>query len=289
MPDSCAGLDQSVRAHESAFRFLFWQRQLNLLPANAASWRVTWSDFCDTYSTLASAHETVDSSLMRSIRIDVARLSRYFGELSDMPCLGDDHVCRLERILYLFSASSSAYGYRQGYHELLAPLYCISMKGGAAFGLGPDASEAIAFFLLHSLVNGTIVGDFFMETDESFTLPHLLDKAAEILKKCDPELGATMESNGIPLILFGFSWITVLFAQVYRPAQIVRLWVFLFADIEGVEQNLAFLSVAHLVNLRGRLIGKDFAQIMNEFRGLELDSEADAVRTTQRIVRIQRR
>jgi hypothetical protein len=288
MPNPCTDLEQSVCAHESAFRFFFWQRQLNLLPDASSTWPLIWSKFSDTYSTLASAHVTLDPSLMRAIRIDVARLSRYFDELSTAPCLGDDHVCRLERILYIFSASSSANGYRQGFHEILAPLYCVSIKGGPAFGLSPDASEAIAFFLLPALVNGTIVGDFFLSADVSFTLPHLLDISESVLKKFDKELAVTMESNGVAFVLFAFSWITVLFSQTYKLAQILRLWDFLFADIDCMEQNLAFLITAHLVNLRDRLIGKDFVRIMNEFRGLELDSEADAIRTAQKIVRAHR-
>jgi hypothetical protein len=147
------------------------------------------------------------------------------------------------------------------------------------FGLDRNASEAIAFFLLHALVNGTVVGDFFMSSNQSVTLPHLLETAASILKKFDGELYET--------VLFAFSWIPVLLSQIYKVAQILRLWDFLFGDINCMEQNLAFLITAHLVNLRRRLIDMDFVHIMNEFKRLELDSEAEveAVCTTWKFVR----
>jgi hypothetical protein len=281
LSDAFLDLEHSVRAHESAFRFLYWQRQLNLLPDDSATWHLIWSTFRDTYSTLASAHAAIDPSLMHAIRIDVARLSRHFDALS---CVGNDHISRLERILYLFSASNSANGYCQGFHEILVPLYYVSITGGNVFGLGLDASEAIAFFLLHALVNGTIVGDFFMAADESATIPLLCERSSVILKKFDVELSDSMESNGIVPILFAFSWITVLFSQMYKLTQVLRLWDFLFADIDRIEKNLTFLIVAHLVNLRSRLIGKDFVGMMHEFKGLEPDSEADAVRMTRRIM-----
>jgi hypothetical protein len=83
---------------------------------------------------------------------------------------------------------AAANGYRQGYHEILAPLYFVAIRGGPAFGLDRNASEAIVFFLLHALVNGTVVGDLFIASNQSFTLQYLLETSASILKKFDGEL-----------------------------------------------------------------------------------------------------
>jgi hypothetical protein len=57
--------------------------------------------------------------------------------------------------------------------------------------------------------------------------------------------------RGIAPILFAFSWIPVFFSQIYRLAQVLRLWDFIFGNIDCMEQDLAFLIAAHLVNLRG--------------------------------------
>jgi hypothetical protein len=46
-----------------------------------------------------------------------------------------------------------------------------------------------------------------------------------------------------------------------------------------LEANVAALIVAHLAALMGSLVGKNFVQMLKEFNGLELESEADVPRT----------
>jgi hypothetical protein len=276
-------------------RFVSWQRQLGLLSVDSATWPSTWADFHETYTTLIGANQLsafVDTwsdsavgAIMRPIRIDVARLSRYFRSLSDDPDEARQHVRRIERVLYLFSVSSSASGYRQGHHEILAPLYYVAVQGGCEFGLGMDVREAIAFFLLHALINGTVVGDFFLTDQSLCRTATVCEKSARILKVVDAELSRQMEMNGVETILFAFAWITVLFSQTYRLPQLLRLWDFLFSEVDKLEQNLTCLIVAHLVTLRGRLIGKNFTQMLKEFNGLELESEADVLSTRMRMGR----
>jgi hypothetical protein len=157
------------------------------------------------------------------------------------------------------------------------------MKGGSEFSLSADESEAIAFFLLHGLVNGTAVGEFFMNENGGSGVKRVCERSSEVLKKFDRDLGDQMEKNGIEMILVAFSWITVLFSQMYRLPELLRLWDFLFIDVDNIERTLGWLIVAHLINLRGRLVGKDFIQMLKEFKGLELDSEAEAIRTSRKI------
>jgi hypothetical protein len=209
---------------------------------------------------------------MRSIHTDVARLSRYFQFFTDDPSELTFHIRRLERLLYLFSTSSSAVGYVQGYHEILVPLYYVFVKGGREFGLGFDESAAIAYFMLHGFVNGTIVGEFFM--GEGGEVTRICENAAKTLKKWDGELMAKMDENGIPLILVAFSWITVLFAQMYRLPQLLRLWDFLFRDVDQMRKRLECLIVAQL---------KCFVNMLKEFRRLELESEAEVLKISRKI------
>jgi hypothetical protein len=279
---------------DCTYRFLFWQRQLGLISDDGESWPTAWSSFYDTYAALMNItglagylDDALTPSFMARIHIDVARLSRYFQSFSNIPDELTHHVRRMERILYIFSTSSSANGYSQGFHELLAPLYYVAMKGGCEFGLGPTDSEAVAYFMLHGLVNGTPVGEFFMYDDSGNGLNGICARSAMLLKKFDKAVADQMEANGVSVIVIAFSWITVLFAQVYQLAELLKLWDFLFTGVDRIDQTLACLVAAHLVNLREKLIGKDFAQMLSQFRGLELASEVDALRTSRRIERIR--
>jgi hypothetical protein len=285
----------NAASQQPSLRFASWQRQLGLISADSSTWRGTWAVFHNTYTTLIAAHrlsafadtwpDSAATAVLRPIGIDVARLSRYFCSLSDDAGEVSRHIRRMERVLYLFSVSSSATGYSQGHHEILAPLYCVAVTGGREFGLSLDVREAITYFLLHALVNGTVVGDFFLADQASRGTAAVCEKSAQLLKVVDRELARQMERNGVDPILFAFSWVTVLFAQTYRLPQLLRLWDFLFSDLENLEHNLTCLIVAHLVTLRGRLIGKNFTQMMKEFNGLELESEADVLRARLRVGR----
>jgi hypothetical protein len=96
-----------------------------------------------------------------AIHIDIIQLSRYLAEFADDEIESQKHFNRLERIPYLFARYNSPDGYHQGYHEMRAILSYVTIKGGTKLGLDLSHCEAIAYVLLHVLINGTIVGEFF--------------------------------------------------------------------------------------------------------------------------------
>jgi hypothetical protein len=270
-----------------AFRFISWQRQLHLLPNDQNSWSSTWSTFSHTYFSLISSHSHhLNPSLTRTVRIDVVRLSRYFDSFSNV----SDHIRRLERLLYFFSVSSSATGYRQGFHEILAPLYFVAIKGGPTFGLSLDDCEAIAYFLLHSLINGTVLGDCFMTEQQFSKVAEICEQAMKVLRICDSELAEEMDRNEVNLMVFAFKWVMVLFGQTYRLRELLRMWDLLFSELDQLEKNLVSLIVAQLMKLRRRLKGKKFGEMLKEVNGLEFDSEAESeiIRICWRLRRMMR-
>jgi hypothetical protein len=222
---------------------------------------------------------------MHAIHIDAIRLTRHFRWL---PGSSSEHVRRIERILYVFSKMSSPTGYSQGFHELLMPFYYVSLVGGRHFGLDIETCEGIVYFLMHWLINGTVLGDFFICDAPEPIIGELCERSFRILKVCDPALYRTMCDNNVTPVLFGFSWLSVLFTQIYDLPVVLKLWDFLFGDLAHLERNLSVLIAAHLINLRHRFIGKTFGAIMKEFNGLELASEAQAVRLCRLIVQSPR-
>jgi hypothetical protein len=226
----------------------------------------------------------MDEQLLRAIHIDVMRLTRHFVHFGDTL---DAYLRRMERILYLFAHCSSPCGYQQGFHELLFPLFFVGICGAADLGLDGDAVEAIAYFMLHSLINGTAVGDFFIiESDELRTV---CQDAFKVLQACDPRLASAMTKNGVDPVLCAYSWVNVLFAQIYELNELFRLWDFIFAVVARIRETVCHLTAAHLMALRHKFTGKEFARMMNAFHDLEIMSESEPIRLCSEIIRKRRR
>jgi hypothetical protein len=252
--------------------FLGWQIQLGLIPPMPESWLPQWASYHDTYRFLLAADSSTDANTLRAIHIDVVRLSRYSGVFGND---NQEHFERIERILRLFGKFNSPDGYRQAHHELLFPLYYVAVTGRVAFDLDLEVAEAIAFFMFHALVSGTIVGDFFLVHESAVV--NISERALNILKICDSKLYRDIQRANVTPVVFAFSWITVLFVQIYSLAPLLRLWDFLFDDIGKMALKLSILIAAHLVIERKRLAGKAFVQMMAELTKFGMESEAEVV------------
>jgi hypothetical protein len=257
----------------ASIRFIVWQVQLDLISPDPETWDMTWATFCDTYTALTST-TGADNHLTNSVHGDVVRLSRY------SPHLDAADFQRLERILCIFALCSSSCGYQQGWHELLVPLYISALRGGRELNMTDGEIEAIAYFMLHSLINGTFVGDLYMPHSES--LNKLCSQAFHLLKASDGRLHADMEAAGVIPTLCAFSWASALFAQTYELKQLLHLWDFLFHDVAKISETLCHLIAAHFVTLRNRLVGKNFPAMMTVFKNLEFASVTEPVRLCRR-------
>jgi hypothetical protein len=296
----CRSLANHVKtSHTTTFRFIFWQRQFRLLSSDSSTWSETWNGFHETYTALinenglnnflqSSSDGSIDQLVFHAIHIDVLRLSRYFNIFCEDEEECRQYMKRLERILILFAQYNSANGYNQGYHELLTVLYYVAMKGSTEFGLAVDECEAVAYFMLHGLINGTIVGDFFMNDPNSSALITLCQQTKDMLKLYDPVLATSLSSNNISPVLFALSWINVLFTQVYMLPHILLLWDFLFSDIDNLQNNLLYLVVAHIISIRNQLIGLQFAQMMIMLSHLQVQTETQFVDICRHLHKVRR-
>jgi hypothetical protein len=232
--------------------------------------------------------------LFHDIQIDVIRLSRHFKILSDEEQQQKEeeqqqnHMKRLQRILFLFSQYNSANGYNQGYHEILMILYFVTINGGIQFKLDLDHCEAIAYFLLHALINGTILGDVFIIDQNSFTLFNLCQQSSKILQNYDPQLAQTIQNLNIDFCLFAIPWIKIVFASIYPLMLTLQLWDFLFSQIDKFQSNITIFIVAHIVSIRNRLINHDFNSVMIELNHLDVQTQTQFVNICKYFRLIQR-
>jgi hypothetical protein len=273
IPDNT--LDLHLSTHAALVRFILWQKQFKLISNQPSSWTSSWNIFYETYEILINEMQinnfgqNYDHEFIHAIHIDVIRLSRYITEFADDDDEYRRHLIRIERILALFASYNSPDGYHQGYHEILAILYYVTIKGGSKLGLDLDHCEAIAYFLLHALINGTIVGDFFLNDQNNSVLSTICHRATKALARCDHKLARAMEANGIDTQLFAYPWIKILFAQTYTLKIVLILWDFLFTQLENLPDILVQVIVAHIASIRTRLIGQNFIAamiILNRFQ-----------------------
>jgi hypothetical protein len=285
--------------HAAKFRFIFWQKQFKLISDDSSTWFKTWQTFYETYTTFINLNQINDSisdssinindnRLFHHIHIDVIRLSRHFNTFSDDHEQQQNHIKRLERILFLFSQYNSANGYNQGYHEILIILYYVTINGGIQFGLDLDYCEAIAYFLLHALINGTIIGDVFITDQNSSALFNFCQQSSKILQNYDSELAQTIQNHNIEMILFAIPWIKLLFALIYPLELVLQLWDFIFSQIHKIETNITLFIVAHIVSIRDRLIDRNFTSAMIQLSHFDVQTQSQFTNICKHFRLIQR-
>ncbi|TBU29006.1 RabGAP/TBC [Dichomitus squalens] len=203
----------------------------------------------------------------------------------------------LTHILYLYSDMHPDIGYRQGMHELLAPLYyavdfdSIPDDGDTDPTLKEFCSRAWvaadAWALFSAVMKGT--GRWYewqesksaVTTAEPTPLPSHVQvnvaardiqmkpyiapivEAANLvqsvfLKGVDPELWKAMQSAGIEPQIYGIRWLRLLFTRELALEDAMVLWDGLFAVDPSFDLAL-WICVAMLVRIRNKLIPADYS------------------------------
>ncbi|OBZ75172.1 TBC1 domain family member 5 [Grifola frondosa] len=228
--------------------------------------------------------------LRKTILQDVERTFPDIGYFRD-----SEVQAQLTSILFTYSVMHPEIGYRQGMHELLAPLYYAvdydSIPDTAAIG---DASlkefcsrawvAADAWVLFVSVMNG--VGRWY-EWQESKTVVQTSALASHVqliipsgdmsmkayvapiveacnlvqstyLKRVDPELWKAMQNAGIEPQIYGIRWLRLLFTREFDMHDAMIIWDGLFACDPTFDLAL-WICVAMLIRIRNKLIPSDYS------------------------------
>ncbi|KAJ0178626.1 hypothetical protein K1T71_005401 [Dendrolimus kikuchii] len=185
------------------------------------------------------------------------------------------------RVLFFWARSHSNIGYRQGMHEILAPLlfelyqdrkyatHDISDK--LKYYLEEEHLEHDSYMLFNTVMRG--VEKFYTTGDvvptSSGRMPiskvvhnpnevvRYLDKVKdEYLYPLDAELSTHLTNCNISMELFGIRWLRLLFGREFPRSEIPHLWGFIFAD-GPMFPNLQYIIVAMLISIRNTLLDPD--------------------------------
>ncbi|CAH0605702.1 unnamed protein product [Chrysodeixis includens] len=191
------------------------------------------------------------------------------------------------RILFFWARSHSNVGYRQGMHEILAPLlfelYLDRKFAPDDIGdklkiiLKEDCLEHDSYMLFSAIMKGLekfyTTGDIVptscgrLPTSKMAHNPNevvrYLDKVRdEYLTPLDLELSTHLVQCNISMELFGIRWLRLLFGREFPRSEIPNLWGFLFAD-GPMLPNLHYVIVAMLISMRTTLLDPDPGVILS--------------------------
>lgn len=182
------------------------------------------------------------------------------------------------RVLFFWARSHSNVGYRQGMHEILAPLLfelyqdrkfapddiCDKLK----YYLDEEFLEHDSYMLFNTVMRGIekfyTTGDIVpmscgrMPTSKTVHIPNevvrYLDRVKEeYLYPLDTELSTHLTNSHISMELFGIRWLRLLFGREFPRTEIPHLWGYIFAD-GPTFPNLQYIIVAMLISIRNSLL-----------------------------------
>ena len=258
---------QVLSDEHPALRFLSYQIMLRLLPLDTQKWQKTWDTFMSTYSSMTEPiplpldewplsptdHHSdcagFDFDLLFRLNVDLTRTDHHLKYISDGSDF-DIHMHRIQRILYVFAKFNASYAYIQGFHELLFPLYYVTLMGHGELNLDECYIEPIAFFLLQGLIVGSDFGEFFFVTHPAKVQSRFFKLAFEMLRYVDASFFDVLNKNPVEPLIFTFPWANILFCQMYPIPKLLHVWDFLLSNRGQVMSALISMTVAPLLKVK---------------------------------------
>ncbi|KAJ4350798.1 hypothetical protein N0V95_004410 [Ascochyta clinopodiicola] len=175
-------------------------------------------------------------------------------------------------ILFVWCKMHPSIGYRQGMHEVLAPLLWVVERDA----VDPSAERSVDQTLADMLDSTYIEHDthtlfaLIMQTAKSFFAPAdptsssnetpMLARSSRIfdvyLPKADPELHAHLTKLDIVPQIFLLRWIRLLFGREFDLDSVFDMWDALFA-IDASLELVDMISIAMLLRIRWELIAAE--------------------------------
>ncbi|KAK1088905.1 hypothetical protein LTR48_001090 [Friedmanniomyces endolithicus] len=212
-----------------------------------------------------------DEELRAEIQQDVDRCmpeNLYFRQPDTQRTLLD--------ILFIWAKLNPDINYRQGMHELLAPILWVVERdaidlGQSSRALGEDATVRVVFdaesiehdaFALFSQVMRSAKGFY----EPAPSLPHAGENAIvhrsrrifeEMLPKVDPELAQHLQAIDIVPQIFLMRWIRLLFGREFSFDDVLSMWDVIFAEDPTLE-IVDHICLSMILRIRWELLDADY-------------------------------
>ncbi|XP_042875474.1 TBC1 domain family member 5-like isoform X4 [Penaeus japonicus] len=318
--DAMQSLGQSGEMRASRFRSVCWRIYLGVLPGDHTQWLKVIRDERERYEDIRhrlmitpglgdetldpllnnplSQHEQSpwnqyfeDSELKKLIRQDVVRT---FPEVEFFQSLRIRDL--MVTVLFCYARQNPDVSYRQGMHEVLAPLifvlHCDHQAHQHAHEMDPTTNvlqeimdeaylEHDAYCLFEGVMKGLepwyVVSETGSQPDPRSTLLNaqpfarpqdigptnlLVQKLTSIhdnlLQRHDSALYSHLARLEIPPQIYGIRWIRLLFGREFSLQDLLMVWDAIFSDCQTTFPLVDFLTIAMLSFIREPLLLGDY-------------------------------
>ncbi|XP_059674264.1 TBC1 domain family member 5 [Gavia stellata] len=309
------GINGQLRS--SRFRSVCWKLFLEVLPQDRSQWIKTTSDLRTSYNKIKEIHITnprkagqQDLIINNPLSQDEGSLWNKFFQDKELRAMIEQDVTRtfpemqyfqqenvrkiLTDVLFCYARENEQLLYKQGMHELLAPIVFMLHCDHQAFShaseaaqpseemkvlLNPEYLEHDAYAMFTRLMKtaehwfSTFEHDSQKEKDVMITpMPFarpqdlgpsiaIVAKVNQIqdhlLKKHDIELYMHLNRLEIAPQIYGLRWVRLLFGREFPLQDLLVVWDALFAD--SITLNLVdYIFVAMLLYIRDALISSNY-------------------------------
>lgn len=229
----------------------------------------------------------IDSTLVFRLNVDLRRSQHHFKYI-DTEEGYDLHYRRMQRMLYLFAKFNASYGYVQGFHELMFPLYYVTLIGTRSLELEERFVEPITFFLFQALIVGTEFGEFFFVSPPDKVQKRFFSTMLKALRYLDTQFYHLLTKNQFAPLIFAFPWATVLFSQMYPIPQLLHLWDFILSRGEHIMSTLVCLLLAHILKVKEEIREMTYKAVLELVHEWFPANEADQIAKCRKIMSILR-
>ncbi|KAG0705875.1 rab-GTPase-TBC domain-containing protein [Suillus ampliporus] len=221
--------------------------------------------------------------LRKTIQQDVERTFPDIGYFRD-----EDVQQQLTNILFLYAVMHPDIEYRQGMHELLAPVYYAVDYDSTADDTTSSSDESVfreicsrawiaadswaLFCAIMDDISGWYEWREPSPVETSSTRGQVNFKPyvspiitacnhiqSNLLKSVDPILHGALQSSGIEPQIYGLRWLRLLFTRELSMDDAMILWDGLFASPIAISELAQWICVAMLIRIRTKLIPSDYS------------------------------
>ena len=314
--------ESGVDPCESGLRSVCWKSFLLLGPLSARTWPKRLAESRSAYNSLRDhflrfidhpndLHSSTDpladddQSPWSTLRQDELNREEIFNDVTR--CMQDNFFFRepetqrrLLNILFIWSKLNPDTGYRQGMHELLAPLLWVVNQDAidASMLKQSDKTTEGAEFMVDVLRKEYIEHDAFslfcavMQTekgayeigdgrDSSSIVERSRHLHEDLLSNLDSELALHLNVVGVVPQIYAIRWIRLLFGRELGFQNLLKLWDILFA--ESLRKDVVNLTcIVVLLRMRWKLIEADYATAITSLTHADLTDGHDDPRSLVR-------
>ena len=184
----------------------------------------------------------------------------------------EQHIRRIERILYVFSILNTGFGYMQGFNEIIFPFYYVVTKGVSFLGNDLDMAECYCFNMFQWLLTNTEIYDFYTTQDHAIIMHHLTD-FVRMMKQYVPIVANAVTKLKIHPLLYCLRWFTLLFTQEHELPYLLAIWDSLFAHAKNMMKYAMCIALGQLKQIEHKVDPQDYNETVTVLHNLELKNK----------------